>query len=183
VTEITWRCDAAYLVIYPELEIVGFTDPRPATFPGHAGSAFLSARLFPNSGLSASRHSCTSPSALRPAAFEPGPGCLSFFSDPVGLALTLVKRWAFGTHFCETAIRIGIQESTGRAAITGQESLKERLVSGRNAWITSSFSTRPGARILQDYFEYLGKMLSASIARKRCACQPTRRASFAWSGP
>ena len=123
-TEITWRCDAAYLVIYPELEIVGFTDPRPATFPGHTGSAFLSARLFPNSGLSASRHSCTSPSALRPAAFEPGPGCLSFFSDPVGLALTLVKRSAFGTHFCETAIRIGIQESTGRAAITGQESLK-----------------------------------------------------------
>ena len=150
-TEITWRCDAAYLVIYPELEIVGFTDPRPATFPGHAGSAFLSARLFPNSGLSASRHSCTSPSALRPAAFEPGPGCLSFFSDPVGLALTLVKRWAFGTHFCETAIRIGIQESTGRAAITGQESLKNDWWPAGMPGSRHRFPRGRVARILQDY--------------------------------
>jgi len=54
-----------------QIEIVAFTEPQPGTFPGHADSTLVSARLFPSSRLSASRDSCTPPSALGPAAFEP----------------------------------------------------------------------------------------------------------------
>src|SRR6266566_2048952 len=31
-----------------QIEIVAFTEPQPVTFPGHADSTFLSARLFPS---------------------------------------------------------------------------------------------------------------------------------------
>src|SRR6266513_2434276 len=53
------------------IEIVAFTVSRPAAFPGHADSTFLSPRLFPSSRRSASRDSCSPPSALGPATFEP----------------------------------------------------------------------------------------------------------------
>src|SRR5256885_2313719 len=46
-----------------QIEIVAFTEPQPVTFPGHADSTFLSARLFPSSCLSASRDSCSPTSA------------------------------------------------------------------------------------------------------------------------
>src|SRR6266513_3642065 len=72
-----------------QIEIVAFTEPQPVTFPGHADSTFLSARLFPSSCLSASRDFCTPPSALGPAAFEPWSPAPSplFWPSPVGLAL------------------------------------------------------------------------------------------------
>ena len=46
-----------------QIEIVAFTEPQPVTFPGHADSTFVSARLFPGSCLSASRDSCSPTSA------------------------------------------------------------------------------------------------------------------------
>src|SRR5207237_10406054 len=42
---------------------VSFTRPLAVTFPGHADSSFVSARLFPGSCLSASRDSCSPTSA------------------------------------------------------------------------------------------------------------------------
>ncbi len=53
------------------IEVVAFTVSRPVAFPGHADSTFLSPRLFPSSRRSASRDSCSPPSALGPATFEP----------------------------------------------------------------------------------------------------------------
>src|SRR5438874_4578211 len=54
-----------------QIEIVAFTEPQPVTFPGHADSTFVSARLFPGSCLSASRDSCSPTSASGLATFEP----------------------------------------------------------------------------------------------------------------
>jgi VWFA-related protein len=53
------------------IEIVAFTESRPVAFPNHVHSALLCARLFPSPRRSASRDSCSPPSALGPAAFEP----------------------------------------------------------------------------------------------------------------
>src|SRR2546430_6578468 len=54
-----------------QIEIVAFTEPQPVTFPDHADSTFVSARLFPGSCLSASRDSCSPTSASGLATFEP----------------------------------------------------------------------------------------------------------------
>ena len=54
-----------------QIEIVAFTELQPVTFPGHADSTFVSARLFPGSCLSASRDSCSPTSASGLATFEP----------------------------------------------------------------------------------------------------------------
>src|SRR5207253_7999533 len=92
------------------------------------------------------------------------------------------KRLVFGTHFCETGKGWAFRKY--RACRDHHARFPaERLEAGANAWITPSLSTRPGCTDPEGLFRTLGKMPSASIARKRCACQPTRRASFARSGP
>jgi hypothetical protein len=53
------------------VEIIAFAKPRRVAFSGHADPTFLSARLFPSARCSASRDSCTSPSAPGLASFEP----------------------------------------------------------------------------------------------------------------
>src|SRR5712664_339310 len=53
------------------IEIVAFTESRRVAFLCHANPTFLSARLFPSPRCSASRDSCSPPSDLGPATFEP----------------------------------------------------------------------------------------------------------------
>src|SRR5260370_23270927 len=83
------------------IEIVAFTESRPVAFPNHVHSTLLSARLFPSPRRSASRDSCSTPSALGLAAFEPS----SQAPSPVGLALTFVERLAIGTAHCQAGDR------------------------------------------------------------------------------
>ena len=80
----------------------------------------------------------------------------------------------------------GHSGSPGSTAITVAKSLAERLVGSIRRECLDHvivFHEAGSRRILKDYFEYYErKMPYASVARKRCARQPTRRASFARSG-
>src|SRR5205807_9705195 len=73
-----------------QIEIVAFTEPHPVTFPDHADSTFVSARLFPGSCLSASRDSCSPTSASGLATFEP-----RFISS---VSVGLIESCGFGSR-------------------------------------------------------------------------------------
>ena len=97
----------------------------------------------------------------------------------------LLRDRAYGEKFCETAKWMGIREVLAAPRSPWQNPFAERLVGSiRREYLDHVIlfheaGLRPDAEGL---FRILRKMPYASVARKRCARQPTRRASFARSG-
>src|SRR2546430_11932245 len=75
-----------------QIEIVAFTEPQPVTFPGHADSTFVSARLFPGSCLSASRDSCSPTSASGLATLDRKSTRLNSSHSQISYAVFCLKK-------------------------------------------------------------------------------------------
>src|SRR6266566_2058722 len=88
----------------------------------------------------------------------------------------------YGEKFCETAKSMGIREVLAAPRSPWQNPFAERLLGSIRRECLDHVIVFRVAPDSEGLFRILRKMPYASVARKRCARQPTGRASFARSG-